>query len=656
MTPVSTFPSKTLRGETPLSRMLVKAAMIALAGLAAFLLRFEFEIPKFYLLHLELALMVWVAIKLVVFHLYGMDRRSFKFFSAEDALRLAQANLVGSAASALLLYLIAGASFPRSIPILDLVLCTLITSGGFLARRLVAQAVGVNDGVEGRFVLIYGAGRAGVNLLSELRGNRKLGYTVRGFVDDDPALTGIFVQGVKVLGVGAKLRAIVSSAGVNEVLIAAPSANSEQMMRILEHCREAKVKFRTVATLGEIIEGKAIASQIRDVDVQDLLCREPIHLDHSKILERIDGKVVMVTGAAGSIGSELCRQIARFQPAAIVAFEIAETPLFHLEREMIANYPDIQFIPEIGSVQNPRRLAGVMSKHGPDVIFHAAAYKHVPLMEDSLLEAIENNVLGTYNVVMAAERYGVDEFVLISSDKAVRPTSVMGATKRLCELIIMSLPSSGTRRMAVQFGNVLGSNGSVIPLFKDQIAAGGPITVTHPDMRRYFMTIPEATQLVLQAAAMGEGGEIFVLDMGEQVRIVELAEKLIMLSGLAPNVDIQIKFSGVRPGEKLYEELNFDDEKVHIVTGHRKIKSLIGSTLANNGILVKINNLIQLCEEGDNVAALRLVKELVPEYRPTKPVLPGAADNQEVPSLLALPKVAMALLPGLEATNFNSVS
>jgi FlaA1/EpsC-like NDP-sugar epimerase len=516
--------------------------------------------------------------------------------------------------------LIFGSSFPRSIPILDLLLCTLVTGGGFLAGRLNLHADAGNHDGQGREILIYGAGQAGVSLLSELRANRKLGYKVLGFIDDDPAVHGIRIQGFKVLGSGSNLKAVSARTGVKEVLIATPSANGVQMFQILQHCRDAQVRYRTVATLGEIIEGKAMAAQIREVDVQDLLCRTPVHLDHPLIRERMEGNVVMVTGAAGSIGSELCRQVARFRPAAIVAFEIAETPLFHLDREMQAQFPEVPFYPEIGSVQNPRRLASALEAHRPAIIYHAAAYKHVPLMESSLLDAIENNVFGTYNLVMAAEEYGVQEFVLISSDKAVRPSSVMGATKRLCELLVLSLPSTRTRWMAVRFGNVLGSNGSVIPLFKQQIAAAGPVTITHPDMQRYFMTIPEATQLVLQASAMGSGGEIFVLDMGEQIKIVDLAEKLILLSGFVPDVDIKIVFTGTRPGEKLYEELNLEDE-VHLPTDHPKIKMFAGNGMTIESMLSQTKRLMKLCHAGDEPAVMRVLQELVPEYSPSEHAL-----------------------------------
>lgn len=609
----------------------MEIAIIAFAGMSAFLLRFDFKIPQYYLPYLEVAIPIWIAAKMLVFHLYGLDRSSFRFFSVVDAVRLGRANFAASILSGLLLFAIAGPAFPRSVPIIDLLLCSLITAAWFLAARLSFQHGAAAAGEECREVLIYGAGQAGVNLLTELRANRKLGYSVRGFIDDDARLAGIRLHGLKVLAGGSELKSICARTGVEEVLIATPSASGEQMFQILQHCRAAKVRYRTIATLGEIIEGKAMAAQIRDVDVQDLLCRTPVHLNHELIHQRIQGKVVMVTGAAGSIGSELCRQIARFGPAGIVGFEIAETPLFYLEREMRAQFPQVAFHPEIGSVQNPRRLAAVMQAHRPAIVYHAAAYKHVPLMESSLLEAIENNVFGTFHLIAAAEAQGVEEFVLISSDKAVRPSSIMGATKRLCELLVLSLPSNRTRRLAVRFGNVLGSNGSVIPLFKQQIASGGPITITHPEMQRYFMTIQEATQLVLQASAMGSGGEIFVLDMGQQVKIVDLAHKLILLSGLTPETDIKLVFSGARPGEKLYEELCLEDE-VHVATGHEKIKIFAANGVPQDSMLAGIRKMMALCAAGEERGVMRLLQELVPEYRPMMHHVPLDGETVPIPA------------------------
>jgi FlaA1/EpsC-like NDP-sugar epimerase len=369
--------------------------------------------------------------------------------------------------------------------------------------------------------------------------------------------------------------------------------------------------------LGDLIQGAELDKQIRDVAVEDILGRRPVHLDQGSIRERIEGKVVMVTGAAGSIGSELCRQIARFRPLALIGFDEAETPLFHLGREMSRNFPGLVFHSEIGNITRADTLQRVMLHHQPSILYHAAAYKHVPMMERHVFAAVENNILGTWQVARAAVRHGVEDFVLISTDKAVRPTSMMGATKRVAELLIGAFQKErGTKFVAVRFGNVLGSNGSVVPIFKDQIAAGGPVTITHPEMRRYFMTIPEAAQLVLQAFSIGKGGEVFVLDMGEPVKIVDLARNLILLSGLQPDHDIKIQFTGVRPGEKLFEELNLQHESL-VPTSHSKIRSYVcHHHLDEVQIKETMHRLQQIVEEQDVTSLLLMLKELVPGYSP----------------------------------------
>jgi FlaA1/EpsC-like NDP-sugar epimerase len=407
---------------------------------------------------------------------------------------------------------------------------------------------------------------------------------------------------------------------VEEVLIAIPSATGEQMLRILRYCQEAGVRFRTVSALGEMIEGKALVSQIRDVDVHDLLCRNPVRLDHQQISGKIENRVVMVTGAGGSIGSELCRQIGRFRPAAIVGFDIAETPLFYLEREMARLFPEVPFYPAVGNVQNRQRVTEVCTRFRPRTIYHAAAYKHVPMMESHCFEAIENNVFGTLNVALAANYCGAEDFIMISSDKAVRPTNVMGATKRLAELTIRSVQDGGAKYVSVRFGNVLGSVGSVIPIFKEQIARGGPVTVTHPEMRRYFMTIPEACQLVLQSSTMGKGGEIFVLEMGQPVRILDLARHLILLSGLRPDEDIAIQFTGIRPGEKLYEEVNALDENT-LPTYHDKIRIFSGSHIPRQTMDQYLARLKHCCATRNLDDAILTLKEIVPEYNPSTELL-----------------------------------
>ncbi len=371
-------------------------------------------------------------------------------------------------------------------------------------------------------------------------------------------------------------------------------------MRILQSAIDAEVDYKMVPGLADIIHGAELGKQIRDVAVEDLLGRRPVLLDEERIRERIQGKTVMVTGAAGSIGSEICRQIARFNPLALVGFDEAETPLFQLDRELNNKFPRLTFFPELGNITRYGNVQQAMERYRPSIVYHAAAYKHVPMMERHVFAAVENNIFGTWNVASAAIEHGVEDFVMISSDKAVRPTSMMGATKRISELVISALQKqSGTRFIAVRFGNVLGSNGSVVPIFKEQIAAGGPVTITHPEMRRYFMTIPEATQLVLQAFSIGKGGEVFVLDMGEPVRIVDLARNLVLLSGLRPDRDIKFEFTGVRPGEKLFEELNLQNEQF-IPTAHAKILSYLSPFSADLKVMrVALEELRGISERKD---------------------------------------------------------
>jgi FlaA1/EpsC-like NDP-sugar epimerase len=495
-----------------------------------------------------------------------------------------------------------------------------------------------NVGIKKR-TLIYGAGDAGVTLLREIHQNPALAYEVAGFIDDDAKKAGRFIHGAKVLGNGTALPSIVASQTIETVLIALPSATGAQMTIVLNHCHEAGVSYKTVPGLAEVIEGNGLATQIRDVAVEDLLGRTPVRLEHDRISAKLTGNTVLVTGAGGSIGSELCRQIARFNPAGIVGFEIAESPLFEIDREMRQSFPNIPFYPEIGSIQNKQRLAEVLEQYRPSILYHAAAYKHVPMMEANVFEAVENNVFGTWNVALAAAHHGVEDFVMISSDKAVRPTNIMGATKRAAELLILELQNGGTKFVSVRFGNVLGSNGSVIPIFKQQIAAGGPVTVTHPEMRRYFMTIPEASQLVLQASTMGRGGEIFVLDMGAPVKIVDLARNLILLSGLRPGQDIKIEFTGVRPGEKLYEELNSMEEDT-LPTPSEKIKIFTGNGLPLTGMEPCLEALHGICERRDVPGLVLTLKDLIRDYNPSAGLLRRAVQ---------LPKTAVTAAPRIKA-------
>jgi len=607
---------------------LAHLAAFATAVTLAFGLRFDLHLPAHCLPHFFWALAIWPVSKLLAFELVGLNQGGWRYASVPDLLRIGFANLVGSLMGSAAIVALAPRGFPRSIYLLDLILCFLLTSGLRVAVRLVVEAASCSQGARAKSrTLIYGAGDAGVTLLREIRNNPSLPYAVVGFVDDEPDKKGLAVYGTKVLGAGEALRELVRRRGIETVLIAIPSANGPQMTRTLRLCQEAGVAYKTIPGLAEVIEGNGLARQIRDVAVEDLLGRNPVRLEEDQIRGKLQDNVVMVTGAAGSIGSELCRQIARYRPAAIVAFEIAESALFDLDREMRRTFPTLDFRPEIGSVQNPARLAEVFRQYSPSVVYHAAAYKHVPLMESNVFEAIENNVFGTYSVALAAAQHGVEDFVLISSDKAVRPANVMGATKRLAELVVLSLQNGRTRFVAVRFGNVLGSSGSVVPIFKQQIAAGGPVTVTHPEMRRFFMSIPEACQLVLQASAMGEGGQIFVLDMGEPVKIVDLAENLILLSGLRPDDDIKIEFSGIRPGEKLYEELSTLLEDT-VPTSHEKIRIYMGNRLAAGDMANHLESLWEICERRDVGQLILALKEIVPDYSPSAYVLRRLLDTR----------------------------
>src|ERR1035437_251551 len=595
--------------------------VFALSGVAAFLLRFDFGLPPGYMRHLAYALPIWVGVKIVVFRVAELDRGWWRYISVTDLLRLVLGNFVGSTLSCAVILCIAPPGFPRSIYLLDLMICFLGTAGLRVIVRMAAEATAnMRNGAAEKNTLIYGAGEAGVTLLREIQRNPKLPYRVRGFLDDWPDKKGVSILGLPVLGGGDQVVELVTKLHIDTILITIPSATGAEMTRILELCHAAGAECRTVPGLAEVIEGRTLAGQIREVALEDLLGRNPVRLEDAQIRSTLEGKIVLVTGAAGSIGSELCRQIARFNPAGIVGFEIAESPLFEIDREMRQAFPAVPFYPEIGSVQNRARLDEVLRCHSPSIIYHAAAYKHVPMMEAHVFEAIENNVFGTYNVAVAAAEHGVEHLIMISSDKAVRPTNVMGATKRVTELLLLGLQNGRTRYTAVRFGNVLGSNGSVIPIFKKQIATGGPVTVTHPEMRRYFMTIPEASQLVLQASTMGLGGEIFVLDMGEPVKIVDLARKLILLSGLRPDDDIKINFTGVRPGEKLYEELNLVDEDT-IPTPCEKIKIFTGNGMPSAGMEPYLEALRHICKRRDLPGLVLTLKDLIPEYNPSAQLL-----------------------------------
>jgi len=602
-------------------------AAFALSTFLAFELRFDGALPAQYFHPMGVALCIWAAAKSASFIVGAVNRGSWRHTSVHDAVRIVLAVSAGSMLGGLVIFLLIGPwGIPRSVYILDWLISCVLALGGRLAVRVILTARSRRR-VEGERTrtLIYGAGDAGLALLRELQQNQSLMCDVIGIVDDDSSKVGLVLGGKRVMGKGEALEALVQKHAIKRVLIAIPSATGPQMVRILKFTTDAKVEYKMVPSLGELVQGTELGKQIREVAVEDLLGRKPVQLDLERIRERIQGRVVMVTGAAGSIGSEICRQIAHFHPLAIVGFDEAETPLFHIDREMAKSFPYITFYPEIGNITSRGTLKRVMQHYHPSILYHAAAYKHVPLMERHVFAAVKTNIFGTWNVARAAAEHGVDDFVMISTDKAVRPTSMMGATKRTAELLIRALQTdTGTKFVAVRFGNVLGSNGSVVPIFKEQIAAGGPVTVTHPEMTRYFMTIPEAAQLVLQAFSIGKGGEVFVLEMGEPVRIADLAKNLILLSGLQPERDIEIQFTGLRPGEKMFEELNLQDEHL-IPTSHAKIRSYVGNHNRDVRQIKAFLLRLQQITEGQDVANLvLLLKELVPDYNPSSQLLETA--------------------------------
>ncbi|MHC4961780.1 MAG: polysaccharide biosynthesis protein, partial [Planctomycetota bacterium] len=443
---------------------------------------------------------------------------------------------------------------------------------------------------------------------------RDANYEVVGFIDDDPAKQGMNIHGITVLGNVEQLPQVCEKSSIDEIAIAIPSATRRQLRHVVQVCQGTALRFSTVPSLTDIASGKFSVSQMRHVDIDDLLGREVVQLDMLQLEKFLKDKVILVTGAGGSIGSEMCRQVCAFGPKLLLLVEQAENPLFFIEGELRKNFPDVQMKAVICDIAETARVNQVYEQYHPQVVIHAAAHKHVPLMEGNPGEAIKNNVVGTRNMANAADAFGTDDFVMISTDKAVNPTSIMGSSKRIAEMYIQDLNNtSKTHFMTVRFGNVLGSNGSVIPIFNKQIIDGGPVTVTHPEMTRYFMTIPEASQLVLQAATMGSGGEIFLLDMGEPVKIVDLARELITLSGFRPGEDIEIEFSGLRPGEKLFEELSIEGEDM-IPTKHPKIA--IWKTISRDRQTLRdgIEKVIDIAHTQDRSKIVVAIKQLIPEF------------------------------------------
>jgi FlaA1/EpsC-like NDP-sugar epimerase len=593
----------------------------AISLVAAFLLRFDFVLGAREQSLLRRELLVFVLIKAVVFYVFGLHRIAWRLVGVFDLLRAMLANLCASILAVIVAVAVVGPQIPISVYIVDGLLCFLLTAGIPVCVRLHRDMTisGTHRKRDRKNLLIYGAGAAGLTLAREIRSNGKLATKVVGFLDDDPKKLYTSFVGIPILGAGRDAARLVMHSNrrhkpISEIVIAMPSATGRQMRAAIANCRAAGIPFKTVPGLGELLEGKVLSGQIRDVSVTDLLGREPVNIDEPRISESIAGHSVMVTGGCGSIGSELCRQLARFGPRKIVILDQAESPMFMLAMELRGVYPNLDLVTEIGDICRERRVEEVITRHAIDTIYHAAAYKHVPMMEESVFEAAENNIIGTLNVLTAAERNGVRNFVQISSDKAVNPSSIMGVTKRIAELLVAGSRTYGNTYVSVRFGNVLASAGSVVQIFQRQIASGGPVTVTHPDMRRYFMSIPEAVQLVLQASTMGKGSEIFVLDMGEPVHVVELARNMIRLAGMVPDEDIEIHYTGLRRGEKLFEELRLDTEDI-LPTHHEKINIFRSATPTQESLQRWMGDLQRILDERNELALRRHLKVLVPEYQ-----------------------------------------
>lgn len=585
-----------------------------LAWIIAYQLRFNFEIPAEFNDSLLYVITWTVPLQAICFVGFGLYRGIWRFASVHDLKRIMKAVATAAVAVGTLIFMLQpeAVAVPRSVLILDPMLLLLIMGGNRLIYRTWKEhsIYGLSQ-LQGQPVLILGAGDAAVALLKDL--NRSPEWRVMGLLDDDGNMHGRELMGVKILGNLAQLPEFANELSVSHVIVAMPSAAHLIRRRAVEIATQAGLKVLTVPQFSDLISGKVSISQIRNVEVEDLLGREPVQLDDEGLHHLLEDRVVLVSGAGGSIGSELCRQILKYQPRVLVCFELSEFVLYRLEQEFSAQSWQTQVLYVIGDIKNDHHIQNVLDRYQPSVVFHAAAYKHVPLMESiNVHQALSNNVFGTYRLAKACKDANVEKFVLISTDKAVNPTNVMGASKRLAEMVCQGLQEElGTRFVIVRFGNVLGSSGSVIPKFREQIAKGGPVTVTHPEITRYFMSIPEAAQLVMQAGLMGEGGEIFVLDMGEPVRIADLAKDMIRLSGLQPE-DIEIVFTGLRPGEKLYEELLSDDERT-LQTPHAKLRIAVART-ADKAWVKALLEWIDSTSTADESKIKRELKLWVEEY------------------------------------------
>ena len=602
--------------------------------LGSYLIRLELlaSLPDYYVSMLWM-LGVTVIIKPLVYFFFGIYRRLWRYASIRELLLIMAAVTTASVfVSGTMLGLFSSGvflGFPRGVLVIDLLLSMAFVGGLRFTFRLIAEnsSTAANNSAAGsrrkKWVLVIGAGDAGAMVVRELQKNPQLNVKPIGFLDDDPMKQNSKIHGIPVLAPLDKIDAILESHQVDEVIIAIPSAAGKVLRKVTEVCRNRGVAFRTMPGLYELLDGAVSVSRLREVDISDLLRREPVRMDTEALGEVLEGRRVLVTGAGGSIGRELCRQIAQLNPGKLLMLGHGENSIFGTLMSLKESFPSLEIVPLIADVRDLPRLSVIFERWQPEVIFHTAAHKHVPLMESNIEEAITNNILGTKNIVKSALAYDVQRLVMISTDKAIRPVNIMGATKRIAEMLVLDAAHRFDKAFTVvRFGNVLGSRGSVVPRFKRQIALGGPITVTHPEMKRYFMTIPEAVHLVLQASTLSKGGENFVLDMGEPVRILDLAEDLIRLSGLTPGKDIEIVFSGIRPGEKLSEDL-WDQGFAYSATPHPDIHRVDSEeVLSSDELDAIVDQLINLSQKGEP----ELIRALLSETIPGADVKPQVAD------------------------------
>ena len=636
-------------GRHRLLQLLADAAIVAVSWVLAFEIRFDHGLPVYYDTLLRRTILIVVAIKLAVFIMFGFHRRWWRYVSVRDMWSAARGVVVASLVADVTVYFVSpvhGLRLPRSIAAMDLLITLALVAGARLLTRTVMERPHFGVVARGKEVIVVGAGDAGRLVVQEMQRSRLISYTPIGFVDDDPRKRNTRILGVRVLGTMEDLPRIVREYTPDEVLIAIPSASGEIRRLVVEAAQASNVPVKTLPGLYELISGDVnLAGQFRPVQVEDVLGREQVEVDFAQVASYLQGQTVLVTGAGGSIGSELCRQIARVGAARLILVDNAETALFDIERELVDERAFTPAVPKLIDVKDRRALRReVFEKYRPTVVFHAAAYKHVPLMETHPLESVRNNVLATRTVAELSAEFEVERFVLISTDKAVNPKTVMGQSKALCEWIVESLGQRRdvtTRFVAVRFGNVLNSSGSVIPTFRRQIEKGGPVTVTHPDMTRFFMTIPEAVSLVVQAGAIGGRGQVFVLDMGEPVRIVDLAANMIRLSGHEPRLpgevdagprDVRIQFIGSRPGEKIHEQLWSDDEAVG-ETGHPKIKRLSRAPVDAAWLAEQIGELERLTDEGDTLEVVGKLSAVVRAPRRETVTVPSVSSATESPAV-----------------------